>query len=226
MSIDQARHTLSAGRRATTAEGKTPSHASRVASCRPLRRAGAAVGVSAGGLITAAVGWQWVFFLTVPVTVLGFVCAPLLSVGPTGARARRSFDVWGAISVTGGAHAPVYPTLSIAEQGWFSIQAVGGAVVGVGLLVCFVVIDRHAADPIVPLALFRDRTVSAGVVVGLLGGAARVSTFFSAPCTSSRCWRSNRARPASQCFPLRSRDSCCPCFTCPGSFAGWAPRAR
>ena len=140
--------------------------------------AGGAVGVSVGGLITAAAGWQWVFFLTVPVTLLAFVCAPLLVVGPSGPRVRRSFDLRGAISVTGGALALIYATLSIADQGWFSVQAVGGALAGIGLIVGFVVIERHAVDPIIPLTLFRERTVSAGVVVGLLGGAARVSTFF------------------------------------------------
>lgn len=140
--------------------------------------AGGAIGVSAGGLVTAAFGWQWVFFLTVPATVLAFACAPLLFAGPGGNRTRREFDGWGAITVTGGALALIYATLSVADRGWSSPQTIGGAVVGIGLLLAFVMIERRAADPILPLALFQDRAVSAGVVVGLLGGAARVSTFF------------------------------------------------
>ncbi|RJT96605.1 MFS transporter [Arthrobacter frigidicola] len=140
--------------------------------------AGGAIGVSAGGLVTAALGWQWVFFLTVPITLLAFLIAPLLFAAPVGMRTHRSFDAWGAATVTGGALAIIYGTLSVAELGWLSIETIGGGVVGVALLGAFIAIERRAADPIVPLQVFRERTVAAGVTVGLLGGAARVSTFY------------------------------------------------
>ncbi|MGO4691220.1 MFS transporter [Glaciibacter sp. 2TAF33] len=140
--------------------------------------AGGAIGVAAGGLETAALGWQWVFFLTVPVTLLALIVAPLLFTGTLGARTRRSFDGLGAASVTAGALALIYATLSVADRGWRSIETIGGGTVGIALLIAFVAIERRAADPIVPLRLFEERTVSAGVIVGLLGGAARVSTFY------------------------------------------------
>ncbi|MBP2216977.1 MFS transporter [Arthrobacter sp. CAN_C5] len=140
--------------------------------------AGGAIGVSAGGLVTAALGWQWVFFLTVPITLLTFLAAPLLFAAPAGMGTRRSFDAWGAASVTGAALCLIYGTLSVAERGWFSIETIGGGVVGVALLGAFILIERQAVDPIVPLQVFRERTVSAGVLVGLLGGASRVSTFY------------------------------------------------
>lgn len=140
--------------------------------------AGGAIGVAGGGLVTAALGWQWVFFLTVPITFLAFVIAPLLFTGALKRETRRSFDALGAASVTAGALALIYATLSVAERGWLSIEAIGGTGLGIALLSAFVAIERRSADPIVPLELFRERTVSAGVVVGLLGGAARVSTFY------------------------------------------------
>ncbi|MDQ0923427.1 EmrB/QacA subfamily drug resistance transporter [Pseudarthrobacter sp. W1I19] len=140
--------------------------------------AGGAIGVSAGGLVTAALGWQWVFFLTVPITLLTFVVAPLLFDAPSAMRTDRRFDAWGAASITGGALSLIYATLSVAERGWLSTETIGGGMVGVALLGAFIAIERRAADPIVPLQLFRERTVSAGVIVGLLGGAARVSTFY------------------------------------------------
>ncbi len=140
--------------------------------------AGGAIGVAAGGLVTAALGWQWVFFLTIPITLLTFVAAPLLFKRPSAPTSRRSFDAWGAASVTGGALALIYATLSVADQGWISLETIGGVAVGIALLAAFAAVERRAADPIVPLHLFRERTVSAGVIVGILGGAARVSTFY------------------------------------------------
>jgi len=139
--------------------------------------AGGAIGVAAGGLVTAALGWQWVFFITVPITLATLVSAPFLF-SAQAPGTRRSFDAWGATTVTGGALALIYATLSIADHGWLSIETIGGGALGIALLASFVAIERKAQDPIVPLVLFRERTVSAGVVVGLLGGASRVSTFF------------------------------------------------
>lgn len=80
--------------------------------------AGGAIGVAAGGLITAALSWQWVFYLTVPITLLTFVMAPLLFAAPSAITARRSFDVWGAVSITGSALFLTYATLSVANRGW------------------------------------------------------------------------------------------------------------
>ncbi|WP_394768543.1 DHA2 family efflux MFS transporter permease subunit [Lacisediminihabitans sp.] len=139
--------------------------------------AGGAVGVSVGGLVTASLGWQWVFFITIPITLLALVSARFLFSADSGERIRRTFDVFGAITITGAALALIYATLSVVDRGWFSVETIGGALTGVALLVAFVFIERSAADPIVPLALFRQRSVSAGVIIGLLGGAARVSTF-------------------------------------------------
>ncbi|TXN30626.1 MFS transporter [Lacisediminihabitans profunda] len=139
--------------------------------------AGGAVGVSVGGLVTAALGWQWVFFITIPITLLALVSARFLFVAGSGDRIRRTFDAFGAITITGAALALIYATLSVVDRGWFSVESIGGAAAGVALLIAFVSIEKTAADPIVPLALFRQRAVSAGVIIGLLGGAARVSAF-------------------------------------------------
>lgn len=139
--------------------------------------AGGAIGVAAGGAVTGALGWSWVFFLTVPVTVLAFVSAPFLFNRQTAKKKRRPFDVKGASAITGGALAAIYAILSGDDRGWLSPEVIGGAGIGAGLFVYFVLCERRAADPIVPLALFRDRSVAVGVLIGFLGGAVRVSTF-------------------------------------------------
>ncbi len=140
--------------------------------------AGGAVGVFAGGMISASLGWQWVFFLPLPVCLLALLAAPVLFSRISGNTARRRFDAAGAFTVTGGSVAVVYAVLAAADHGWASVQTIGGTVLGLALFLAFVLIERRAGDPIVPLGLFHTRQVSVGMVVGLLGGAGRVSSFF------------------------------------------------
>jgi hypothetical protein len=82
---------------------------------------------SRGGAITAALGWEWVFFAPLPVTVLALAGAPVLFTEFTGHSPRRSFDVAGAATVTGGALSLIYAILSAADHGWLSWQTPGGA---------------------------------------------------------------------------------------------------
>ncbi len=140
--------------------------------------AGGAIGVAAGGIVTAALGWPWVFFITVPITLLAFAAAPALFPAVHPHPRTRAIDAGGAFAITAAALALIYATLSVADRGWLSVETIGGLVVGIVLLAAFVVIERRVRDPIVPLVLFRERTASAGVVVGILGGAARVTTFY------------------------------------------------
>lgn len=140
--------------------------------------AGGAIGVAAGGLVTGSLGWPWVFFLTVPVTLAALVFAPKLFPPHGGERAGKPLDTLGAVTVTGGALAIVFAILSAAETGGLTIESILGLGAGIVLLLLFVWVETAAADPIVPLGLFRARAVSAGVVVGLLGGASRASTYF------------------------------------------------
>ena len=141
---------------------------------------GGATGVLAGGLTTAWLGWSWVFFLTIPVSLAAAVAAPHLldQLRPSGAR--RRLDVPGAAAVTGAVLALIYAVLSVADHGWSSVQTLVGLGASSFLLLLFVGVERASADPLVPLVLFRSRSVSVGVVVALLGGAARASTFFLA----------------------------------------------
>ena len=139
---------------------------------------GGATGVLAGGLTTAWLGWPWVFFLTVPVSLGALLAAPYVLDRHMFTGARRGFDVRGAVAVTGAALALIYAVLSVADHGWLSVQTLVGTGMSAALLLAFVRVERVSADPLVPLVLFRSRSVSVGVVVGLLGGAARASTFF------------------------------------------------
>jgi hypothetical protein len=108
----------------------------------------------------------------------GLVVAPRgLQRSPVSTTAR-GFDTLGATTVTGAALALIVGPLSIADHGWSSGQTAVGLGTAAILLAAFVAVERRAAAPLLPLELLRSRSVSTGIVVGLLGGAARASTFF------------------------------------------------
>lgn len=141
---------------------------------------GGATGVLVGGLVTGWLGWPAVFFVTVPFTLAIVLVAPFLF-RPSGGAAStgdRRFDLLGATAVTGAALGVIYAALSVPEFGLLSLPALGGLAWTVISMVAFVAIERRAVDPILPLWLFRARSVSVGVGVSLLGGAARASSFF------------------------------------------------
>ena len=140
--------------------------------------AGSAAGVLAGGLLTGAFGWEAVFFVNVPIGAIVLASIPFLVV-----RDRRTadttLDLPGAATVTGGLVA-IVAGLSNAEALGFGhplVIALLGA--GAALIAAFIVIERRATSPLVPLELFRNRAVTAGNVVMLLVGAAMVALFFA-----------------------------------------------
>jgi hypothetical protein len=117
-----------------------------------------------------------VFYATVPVTVVAILGAGRL-LDESSARAGRRFDALGAATVTGAVVALVQAALAVADRGWASPPVLGGAAAAVALLGVFVVVERRVTDPLIPLGLFRSPILSTGVVLAVLGGAARASTF-------------------------------------------------
>jgi len=137
---------------------------------------GGATGVALGGLLAGSLGWRSVFLLTVPVSVAAVALArhvlPDSALGPT-----RRFDWGGAASVTAAVVVLVHGAVFAADLGWTTPPVVGSLTVAAALVAIFVIVERRAADPLVPLPLFRSRTLSVGVALAVLGGAARASTF-------------------------------------------------
>ena len=137
---------------------------------------GGAAGVMAGGLLVGTFGWSSVFFVTVPVSIAAVVMARIVL--PEGARgARRRFDWRGAAAITSAVIALVHGALGIAERGPSSPTVLASLVASVVLVAVFITVERRTIDPLVPLQLFRSRTLSTGVGLAVLGGAARASTF-------------------------------------------------
>jgi EmrB/QacA subfamily drug resistance transporter len=137
---------------------------------------GAVAGVLLGGVLTDALSWEWIFFVNVPVGVLGLVLAPVLLTESRDARVK-SFDVPGGVLVTGGLVTLVYAITQANNTGWGSSSTIGLLVGSVVLLAAFVGWERRTADPLVPFSFFRLRTVVGANIAGLILGTAIFAMF-------------------------------------------------
>jgi EmrB/QacA subfamily drug resistance transporter len=142
-----------------------------------LGGSGAAVGVLLGGVLTKYAGWEWIFFVNVPVGVIAFLLAPRF-VRESKAEKETSTDIAGAISVTAGLALLVYAVSKAPEHGWGSGWTLSRLAVAAGLLVAFVFIETRAKDPLMPLRIFRTRTIAGANFTTLLLGAVTFANFF------------------------------------------------
>ncbi|GAB3973784.1 MFS transporter [Plantactinospora veratri] len=141
---------------------------------------GGMAGALTGGAITTGLSWRWIFLVNVPI---GAVLIGLAMTSLVGARAgrRESLDLIGAATGTAGLAALVYGVMQSADHGWTSSRALGPAVAGLLLLIIFTVVEaRFAAQPMLPLRLFKIRTVavSNGMLL-LFGGIAIAMWYFT-----------------------------------------------
>jgi EmrB/QacA subfamily drug resistance transporter len=139
---------------------------------------GGAAGVLFGGILTDLAGWEWIFFINVPIAVGAIALAPRLLGESRVADAVRSFDVPGAVSATGGLVLLVYGIVSTGGNGWTSARTLGTFAAALVLLAFFVAWESRTAAPLLPLRLFRLPTVAGANVLGLLLGASIFSMFY------------------------------------------------
>jgi EmrB/QacA subfamily drug resistance transporter len=137
-----------------------------------LGAGGATVGVIAGGLLTRYAGWQYIFYLNVPIGAVAFALAPRIVPESRIQTARRSFDAAGAFAGTGGLVLLVDAIAQAPQYGWGATRTIGVLAASVVLLVAFVLIERRVSDPILPLSIFRLRTLAGANTAGLLLGAS------------------------------------------------------
>ena len=140
--------------------------------------AAGAAGVLLGGVLTEGLGWEWVLWVNVPVAVVVAALAPRLIAESRSESAARRFDLAGAVAVTAGVAVLVYAIVGATDAGWGSSRALGLGSVAAGLLAAFVAIERRSPAPLVPLGIFRIRTLTVANAVGLLVGASLISMFF------------------------------------------------
>jgi EmrB/QacA subfamily drug resistance transporter len=139
---------------------------------------GAAVGVLLGGALTSALSWSWIFFINVPAGIAVLALTPFLLRESRADVKHRHFDTAGAVSITGGLMLLVYAMTRAAQHGWITTETIGLLAASAALIVAFVVIEMRSKAPLLPLRIFRLRTLTASNVSGLLLGGAVFSQFF------------------------------------------------
>jgi EmrB/QacA subfamily drug resistance transporter len=140
--------------------------------------AGASIGLLAGGALTEAINWHWIFFVNLPIGVAAAVFARRLLEDDRGIGLDRGADVPGALLVTSAVMLAVYTIVEAAQAGWASMQTLGLAAVSAALLAAFVLRESRVAHPLVPLRIFRVRAVVAANVVQALMIAGMFGMFF------------------------------------------------
>jgi EmrB/QacA subfamily drug resistance transporter len=139
---------------------------------------GSVAGVLLGGILTAAFGWQAVFFVNVPIGVMVLASIPfLITRDPAGVSGK--LDMPGAATITGALVAAVGALSAVSQVGFAHPLTIGLGAVAIVLGVAFVLIERRTASPLVPLGVFANRNLRVGNIVMLLIGAAMVALFFA-----------------------------------------------
>jgi EmrB/QacA subfamily drug resistance transporter len=133
---------------------------------------GGAVGVLLGGILTSDLSWSWIFFVNLPVGVAVLAVSPWLLSESRAELSHRHFDVAGAVSITAGMMALVYAITRASQHGWGNGLTVGLLAAAAALIVAFVAIEARSPAPLLPLRIFRARTLSAANATTAMVGAA------------------------------------------------------
>lgn len=141
--------------------------------------AGASIGLLAGGVLTRALSWNWIFYVNVPIGIATAIIAMRVLRRGTGLGLRAGADVPGAVLLTGGLMLGVYTIVEVPERGWTSPWTLGLGAVALGMLVGFVVRQARAANPLLPLRVFRSREVTGANVTQLFMVASLLGVFFT-----------------------------------------------
>jgi EmrB/QacA subfamily drug resistance transporter len=141
--------------------------------------AGGAVGLLAGGSLTQALNWHWIFFVNIPIGAITAAFAMRLLDREPGTGLGGGTDVLGALTVTAALMLGVYTIVGqAAVHGWTAPATLWLGAASVGLLGLFVLRELRAANPLVPMGIFRSRNVVGANLIQVAGGAGMFGTFF------------------------------------------------
>jgi EmrB/QacA subfamily drug resistance transporter len=139
---------------------------------------GGAAGVLLGGALVSGLSWPWIFFINVPVGALVIGVSPYLLRESRADLGHRRFDLAGATSITGGLMLLVYAMTRATQDGWATAATVSLLAASAALIGAFFLIEARSKAPLLPLRIFKLRTLSASNLSGLLMGGAIFSQFF------------------------------------------------
>jgi len=141
--------------------------------------AGGSVGLLAGGLLTQSINWHWIFFINIPIGIATAVMARRLLERDPGIGFGEGADVPGAILITSSLMLGVYTIVGpAADHGWGSGAALAYGAGSLALLALFLLREHHAANPLVPLRIFRSRNLVGANVVQILSVPGMFGMFF------------------------------------------------
>jgi EmrB/QacA subfamily drug resistance transporter len=139
---------------------------------------GGAAGVLLGGALTSALNWSWIFYINVPVGLIVLGVTPWLLRESRAELTHRHFDLPGAVTITGGLMLLVYGMTRATQHGWETLSTLGLLGAAVALIVAFVVVELRSPAPLLPLKIFRLRTLAGSNLAGFLLGGSIFAQFF------------------------------------------------
>jgi EmrB/QacA subfamily drug resistance transporter len=139
---------------------------------------GAAIGVLAGGVLTEYAGWEWIFFVNVPIGLGALFLVPLFVRESRAEDMVRLFDTAGAVTVTASLMLLVYGLTQSTNNGWTSFQTIGSLIGSAILMAAFLRIENRSRSPLVPLSFFRRRTPTGANIIGFGLGTMVFGMFF------------------------------------------------
>jgi EmrB/QacA subfamily drug resistance transporter len=140
--------------------------------------AGGAIGLLAGGVLTQAINWHWIFFVNLPIGVATGILTTRLLPDDAGIGLQQGADAPGALLLVGSLMLAVYTIVEAGHYGWGSAHTLGFGAVAVGLLASFIIRQATAAQPLIPLRVFRSRTVTVANLMQVLMVAGMFGMFF------------------------------------------------
>jgi EmrB/QacA subfamily drug resistance transporter len=139
---------------------------------------GGTVGLLSGGILTTYAGWQYIFFFNVPIGAVALILAPRLVPESRIGSGKRHYDPFGAVSITAALLVIVYAISQAPQVGWAATQTVVLLAASAALLALFLVIETKVEAPLLPLPLFRLRSVAGSNAVGFLLGTSFLTFVF------------------------------------------------
>jgi EmrB/QacA subfamily drug resistance transporter len=139
---------------------------------------GSSIGLLAGGALTEAINWHWIFFVNIPIGAMTALLAVRLIDNPRGIGLGEGADIIGAVLITTGLMLGVYTILEVEQEGWGSTQTLVLGGISLALMAAFIFRQSRIANPLMPLRLFRSRNVGGSNLVQALTVVGMFGLFF------------------------------------------------
>ncbi|HVB06768.1 MAG TPA: MFS transporter [Acidimicrobiales bacterium] len=162
---------------------------------------GGLTGFFFGGVIVSALGWRWIFFINIPIAALALTGASLLLHPVEEPLRRRRLDVPGAVTVTSALALVIFGLGEAQSNGWTGGDTLGALLAAPLLLAAFALVERRAAEPLLPFALLRRRA-AVGNVLSVLQQSIGAATAFLAPLYMQQVWHYSAWHAGAATLPL------------------------